>query len=70
MNRYVGPPPSPAARKSLMSVREIKARLEALRLSQWRESGADTQRIPLAALADFVGCSNNRGQTTNIFLQR
>ena len=59
MNRYVGPPPSLAARKSLMSVREIQARLEALRLSQWRESGAETQRIPLAALADFVGCDDS-----------
>ena len=42
-----------------MTVRAIKGRLEALRLSQRRESGADAERIPLAALADYVGCDDS-----------
>ncbi len=59
MNDDVGLPTLPFTRKRYMPVREIVARLEALRLSQWRDCGVDTDRIPLAALADFVGCDDS-----------
>lgn len=59
MNENVGLAPPPTARKCYMPVREIRTRLEALRLSQWRESSGDAERIPLAALADFVDCDDS-----------